>query len=88
MMLNSIPHLDIQVIEMDDSHHTGWQAQVADLAMIPERQAFPESVQGNNTKSVPQIFIHGKYVGGADDLTDLYTDGRLATLLNRTTSLS
>ena len=36
----------------------------------------------NNTKSVPQIFIHQKYIGGADDLSDMYTNGTLFDMLS------
>jgi len=34
----------------------------------------------NNTASVPQIFIKQKYIGGAEDLADMFTDDRLATM--------
>jgi glutaredoxin-related protein len=33
--------------------------------------------------SVPQIFIKQVYIGGADDLADMFGDERLATMLGR-----
>ena len=57
----------------------GWQAFIAELA---KTTAIP-SAANNNTKSVPQIFINQKYIGGADDLADIYLDKTLATMLGR-----
>ena len=79
MTLNSIENLEYKVVEMDDGNHEGWQAYVAELA---ETKATP-SVANNNKKSVPQIFINQKYIGGAEDLAELYTDRTLEKLLGR-----
>jgi glutaredoxin 3 len=79
MALRSIPNLDFCVIEMDDGAHDGWQVHVAQVA---KASSTPETAN-NNTMSVPQIFIHQQYVGGAEDLADMYVDQRLATLLGR-----
>jgi glutaredoxin 3 len=79
MVLRSIPNLEFAIVEMDDGQHDGWQVSMAQLA---KSKAVPE-VTNNNTMSVPQIFIHQKCVGGADDLADMYADQRLATLLGR-----
>jgi glutaredoxin 3 len=79
MALRSISNLDFCVIEMDDGAHDGWQAHVAQVA---KASSTPETAN-NNTMSVPQIFIHQQYVGGAEDLADMYVDQRLATLLGR-----
>jgi glutaredoxin 3 len=82
MALRSIPDLEFAVIEMDDGQHDGWQAQVAQLA---ESKAIPEAAN-NKKMAVPQIFINQKYVGGAEDLADMFVDQRLATMLGRSLS--
>lgn len=79
MALRSIPNLDVVVVEMDDGAHENWQIQVAKLA---KSRAIPES-KGNNTNSVPQIFIQRKCIGGADDLADMFADNRLSRMLGR-----
>ncbi|KAI5005873.1 hypothetical protein ZWY2020_033116 [Hordeum vulgare] len=33
-------------------------------------------------RTVPQVFIHGKHLGGSDDSVDAYESGELAKLLN------
>lgn len=51
-----------------------------DVAGDPaQRQKMMTRANGRHT--VPQIFIGGKHVGGADDLHDLDRAGKLATLL-------
>jgi glutaredoxin 3 len=80
MALGSVPNLEFQVIEMDDDAHEGWQAQVATVA---KSSVAAKEVANNNTTSVPQIFVKQIYVGGADDLADMFTDGRLSDMLGR-----
>ena len=82
MALKSIPNLEYQTIEMDDGSHEGWQHMVAAVA----KDHLTPDTANNNTMSVPQIFINKAYIGGADDLADMYTDGRLAKLLGRSLS--
>lgn len=79
MALRSIPNLKFETIEMDDGNHEGWQHVVAEVS---KDHLTPETAN-NNTMSVPQIFIQQQYIGGADDLADMYADGRLAKLLGR-----
>lgn len=79
MALRSIPDLDFAVVEMDDGEHDGWQACVAEVA---KSKATVETAS-NNTLSVPQIFISEHYIGGADDLADMFTDRRLSKMLGR-----
>ncbi|CAJ1958910.1 unnamed protein product [Cylindrotheca closterium] len=83
MALKSIPNLEYKTIEMNDGEdsqqYEGWQHMVAKVA---SEKVTPETAN-NNTMSVPQIFINQSYIGGADDLADMYTDGRLAKLLGR-----
>ncbi|XP_066369182.1 glutaredoxin-C8-like [Miscanthus floridulus] len=33
-------------------------------------------------RTVPQVFVHGKHLGGSDDTVDAYESGKLAKLLN------
>lgn len=33
--------------------------------------------------TVPQIFVHGKFVGGCDIITEMYESGELQTLLKQ-----
>lgn len=79
MALKSIPNLDFAVVEMDDGEHDGWQSCVAGIA---KEKAIAEA-QTNNTMSVPQIFINQKYIGGADDLADMFGNERLSKMLGR-----
>lgn len=79
MTFNSIENLEYKVVEMDDGSHEGWQAYIAELA---KTRAIP-CAGNNNTKSVPQIFVNKKYIGGAEDLAELYADKSLAEMLGR-----
>lgn len=51
-----------------------------DLAAHPERRE--EMIQrANGGKTVPQIFIGDRHIGGFDDMDDLERSGKLDTLL-------
>ena len=51
-----------------------------DVARHPERR--PEMMQrANGRRTVPQIFIDGRHVGGCDDLYALDAQGKLDPLL-------
>ncbi|MGH8726585.1 MAG: glutaredoxin 3 [Burkholderiales bacterium] len=57
---------------------------VADIAKIRvdlEPQARVEMMQKTGRRTVPQIYIGDKHVGGYDDLADLAKSGELDTLL-------
>ncbi len=45
----------------------------------PERRS--EMVARSGRRTVPQIFIDGRHIGGCDDLVDLDDQGALAPLL-------
>ena len=96
MMLQSIPGVKdkMKVIELDDGNHTGWQTQVSEVINQTYLNCDDDDdkdgngngknkrhCQHNNTKSVPQIFLHQLFIGGADDLADMYTNGSLFNLL-------
>lgn len=49
------------------------------LDEFPERQ--DEMIEKSNKRTVPQIFINDKPIGGFDDLYALHKDGKLAKIL-------
>ncbi|XP_060169494.1 glutaredoxin-C4 [Lycium barbarum] len=55
------------VIELDE-RDDGWSIQDALSEMVGRR-------------TVPQVFINGKHIGGSDDTVDAYENGELAKLL-------
>jgi len=55
------------VVELDE-REDGWSIQTA-LGEIVGR------------RTVPQVFINGKHLGGSDDTVDAYESGELAKLL-------
>lgn len=58
----------------------GARYEVIDVRAQPERRA--EMVQrAAGRRTVPQIFIGGRHVGGCDDLYDLERAGKLAPML-------
>lgn len=79
MALRSVPNLEFEVVELDDGGHENWQRNVSRIA----KNLAIEEAADNNTVSVPQIFIEKQYIGGADDLADMFADNRLATMLGR-----
>lgn len=55
------------VVELDE-RDDGWNIQDA-LSEIVSR------------RTVPQVFINGKHIGGSDDTVEAYQSGKLAKLL-------
>ncbi|XP_010913704.1 glutaredoxin-C8 [Elaeis guineensis] len=55
------------VVELDQ-REDGWDIQDALSEIVGRR-------------TVPQVFIHGKHIGGSDDTVEAYESGRLAELL-------
>jgi glutaredoxin 3 len=49
---------------------------------IKTDEARQELIKLSNRKTVPQIFIEGKHIGGCDDLYHIYETGELDTILN------
>ncbi|XP_072963148.1 glutaredoxin-C8 [Typha angustifolia] len=56
------------VVELD-KREDGWDIQDALSEVVGRR-------------TVPQVFIHGKHLGGSDDTVEAYTSGELSKLLN------
>jgi len=63
---------EVHVIELDE-RAGGWRIQNA-VSRISGR------------RTVPQVFIDGKHLGGSDDTVEAYESGKLAKLLGITTS--
>ncbi|CDP03012.1 unnamed protein product [Coffea canephora] len=60
------------VVELDE-RDDGWKIQNAMSKIVGRR-------------TVPQVFINGKHIGGSDDTVEAYESGELAKLLGITTS--
>lgn len=58
---------DAKIIELDEMDEG------------PSIQEYLQSITGQRT--VPNIFINGKHIGGCDDLTSLQQSGKLKSLL-------
>ncbi|XP_006656323.1 glutaredoxin-C8 [Oryza brachyantha] len=56
------------VVELDQ-REDGWEIQDALSNLVGRR-------------TVPQVFVHGKHLGGSDDIVEAYESGKLAKLLN------
>ena len=52
-----------------------------EIALGTDRKAIMELVSETGMKTLPQIFIHDKLIGGYDDLKSLADSGRLETIL-------
>ena len=52
-----------------------------EIALGSDRKAIMELVSETGMKTLPQIFIHDKLIGGYDDLKSLADSGRLETIL-------
>ena len=53
--------------------------EISDVDKNPDK--LTEMIRLSNRRSMPQIFINNKSVGGFDDLSELATSGELDTLL-------
>lgn len=63
-------------------HNKG--ATYTEILIDKDPSKLPEMLQrSNGRRSVPQIFIDGKGIGGYDELCALDQDGMLDTMLNR-----
>ena len=58
----------------------GVQYELIDVGRDPDKRA-RVTQRANGRRTVPQIFIDGKHVGGSDDLRALEQSGRLDPLL-------
>jgi len=61
-------------------HKKGADFEEIDVSMNSELRAHMVS-RANGARTVPQIFIDGKHIGGSDDLYDLDRSGGLDPLL-------
>jgi len=60
-------------------HHKGVSFEEVDIEAHPERRE--EMIQRSGRRTVPQIFIGERHIGGSDDLYGLEAAGRLDRLL-------
>ncbi|HEY7928986.1 MAG TPA: glutaredoxin 3 [Steroidobacteraceae bacterium] len=60
--------------------HKGVSFEEVDIETQPERRE--EMIQRSGRRTVPQIFIGERHVGGSDDLFGLEASGRLDRLLH------
>lgn len=60
--------------------HKGVSFEEVDIETHPERR--DEMIQRSGRRTVPQIFIGERHVGGSDDLYGLEASGRLDRLLH------
>ena len=59
-----------------------WQIPFAEIRIDNDHQAMREFIEATNgARTVPQIVIDGKPIGGFDELTELHMDGELDELM-------
>ncbi len=59
-----------------------WGIPYAEKRIDQDRKAYEEMMKGtNNARTVPQICIKGKWIGGFSELTELHMDGDLDELV-------
>ncbi len=60
-----------------------WGLDYEELRVDQDTAALREMAQlTNNARTVPQISIDGKWIGGFSELTELHMDGELDELMN------
>ena len=59
-----------------------WQIEYEETRIDQDQSAMKEFVEKTNgARTVPQIFVEGKLIGGYTDLVDLHMDGELDHLM-------
>ncbi len=59
-----------------------WQIEYEETRIDQDQAAMREFVEvTNGARTVPQIFVEGKLIGGFTDLVDLHMDGELDHLM-------
>lgn len=59
-----------------------WEIDFDEVRIDTDREAMKEFVEvTNGARTVPQIVIDGKPIGGFDELTELHMDGELDDLM-------
>lgn len=53
------------------------------LGLADGQQIQEELMKTTNQRTVPNIFIHGKHVGGSDDLKKLQDSNKLAGMIGK-----
>lgn len=55
--------------------------EIAHFDVLEDREMFQALKEFNNWPTSPQIFIHGKFVGGSDIVMEMYERGELQQML-------
>lgn len=64
---------------------TKWQIPYEEARVDLNRDQLKEMLEvTNHARTVPQIVIDGKWIGGFTDLTELHMDGELDGLIDKT----
>jgi len=59
-----------------------WRIPFEELRVDQDRAALKEMLRvSNNARTVPQIVVDGRHIGGFSDLTELHMDGELDELV-------
>lgn len=65
---------------------TKWQIPYDEARVDLDRDQLKEMLEvTNHARTVPQIVIDGKWIGGFTDLTELHMEGELDGLINKPT---
>jgi len=66
---------------------TKWGISYDESRVDQDRAALKEMLEvTNHARTVPQITIDGRWIGGFDELTELHMDGDLDELVDQSTS--
>jgi glutaredoxin 3 len=61
---------------------TKWQIAYEEVRVDLDRAGLKEMLEKtNHARTVPQILVKGKWIGGFDDLTELHMEGELDDLM-------
>ena len=58
------------------------KTQYEEIDVTLDADKFAEMQKRSQRRTVPQVFINGKHIGGSDDLSAAKRSGELATLLS------
>lgn len=70
--------------DLHKEHNKAWTLNILDLDEMMEDDGplvQMELMMRTGQRTVPNIFIHGRHVGGDSDLTSLYSSGELTKML-------
>lgn len=72
------------ICEVTKSNLKKWHIPYDDARVDKDRELLKEMLEvTNHARTVPQITIDGKWIGGFNELTELHMDGKLAELVEK-----